>query len=163
MGVEAFNDTYRRYAQEVYRFALWLTGRHDEAEDVVAETFIRVWSRWRRVRMETVKGYILAVARNVIRERWRRRRREVPLDATGVDPRATPEDAAAYRSELDAVLAAVRELPEVDREVFVLRVGHELPYSEIARIMKISLSSAKVKVHRARIKLAARRQGGIHK
>ena len=160
MSVEAFNEVYRRYAKDVYRFALWLTGRPEEAEEVVAETFIRVWTRWQRVRTETVKGYILAIARSVVRERGRRHRPEEPLDPATVDQQATPEEVSAQRSELGVVLAALRELPAVDREVFALRVVEELPYAEIARIMEISLSAAKVRVHRIRIKLAAKRLGG---
>ena len=47
------------------------------------------------------------------------------------------------------------ELPEIDRTALLLRAEHELPYDEIARVLQISLSAAKVKVHRARLRLAA--------
>lgn len=160
--MDAFTEIYRRHAKDVYRFAIWLSGRPEEAEDVVSETFIRVWSRWKRIRTETVKGYLLAVARSVVREKDRRRRPTEPLDPETMDPmdpRGDPEDLAASRSELGAVYAALRELPELDRAVFVLRMFHELPYAEIARILSISISAAKVKVHRIRVKLAAQRLG----
>ena len=48
-------------------------------------------------------------------------------------------------------------LPEIDRAAFVLRVQHELSYAEIARILELSLTAAKVKVHRVRKKLLATR------
>ena len=44
-------------------------------------------------------------------------------------------------------------MQECDRTAFILRVRHELPYAEIARVLGISLTSAKVKVHRIRKKL----------
>ena len=46
-------------------------------------------------------------------------------------------------------------LPEIDRAAFVMRVQHELPYAEIARVLEISLAAAKVKVHRVRKKIVA--------
>jgi RNA polymerase sigma-70 factor (ECF subfamily) len=49
----------------------------------------------------------------------------------------------------------LQSLPEVDRAAFVLRVQHELSYAEIARVLELSLSAAKVKVHRVRKKLLA--------
>lgn len=49
----------------------------------------------------------------------------------------------------------LQTLPEIDRAAFVLRVQHDLPYDEIARVLGISLSATKVKVHRVRKKLIA--------
>jgi len=53
------------------------------------------------------------------------------------------------------VCAALAELPEIDRTALLLRAEHDLPYDEIARVLQISLSAAKVKVHRARLRLAS--------
>jgi DNA-directed RNA polymerase specialized sigma24 family protein len=51
-------------------------------------------------------------------------------------------------------------LPETDRTAFILRVQHELPCDEIARILSLSVSAVKVKIHRVRRKLLG---AGIHK
>jgi RNA polymerase sigma-70 factor (ECF subfamily) len=56
--------------------------------------------------------------------------------------------------ELDHMLKAMQTLSEVDRTAILLRIQHEMPYDEIARILEIPLTTAKVKVHRARLKLA---------
>ena len=53
------------------------------------------------------------------------------------------------------MLGALRQLPEVDRAALIMRAQDEMPYEEIAQALRLSLSSAKVKVHRARLKLAA--------
>ena len=47
----------------------------------------------------------------------------------------------------------LQTLPEIDRTAFVLRVQHELPYAEIARVLGLSPAAVKVKVHRAWVKL----------
>lgn len=52
------------------------------------------------------------------------------------------------------MLLRLQKLPEIDRAALVLRASEELPYEEIARMLNISLASAKVKVHRARLSLA---------
>jgi RNA polymerase sigma-70 factor (ECF subfamily) len=51
------------------------------------------------------------------------------------------------------VWRVLQTLPEIDRTAFILRVQQELPYAEIARVLELSLSAVKVKVHRTRKKL----------
>jgi RNA polymerase sigma-70 factor (ECF subfamily) len=62
---------------------------------------------------------------------------------------------AEQRVELRAVLLQLQKLPEIDRSALLLRTMDEMPYEEIARMLEISLASAKVKVHRARLSLAS--------
>jgi RNA polymerase sigma-70 factor (ECF subfamily) len=56
------------------------------------------------------------------------------------------------------VLAALQQLPEIDRTVLLMRAFDEMPYEEIAETLGIPVASAKVKVHRARLKLIQTRQ-----
>jgi DNA-directed RNA polymerase specialized sigma24 family protein len=51
-----FSALYQMHANDVYRFALWLSRDAIEAEDIAAETFVKVWGRLRSVRMETLRG-----------------------------------------------------------------------------------------------------------
>ena len=61
LGVDArettFHELYSRYAADVYRFARWLTGNPDDAQDITSETFVRAWTAPEEPRMETVKAY----------------------------------------------------------------------------------------------------------
>jgi RNA polymerase sigma-70 factor (ECF subfamily) len=61
-------------------------------------------------------------------------------------------------AEVRAVLAALQQLPELDRTVLLMRALDEMPYEEIAETLGIPVVSAKVKVHRARLKLMQTRQ-----
>jgi RNA polymerase sigma-70 factor (ECF subfamily) len=151
----SFQELYDAYAPDVYRFAFSLAGQRAEAEDITSETFVRAWARRDAIRTETLKAYLLAIARNAFLERRRKLRREVPLDETMTDPAAGPADRAESRLELMRIERLLGDLPEIDRAAFVLRVRHGLPYEEIARVLDISLASAKVKVHRARRRLLA--------
>ena len=154
-----FGELYRRYAPDVFRFALYLSGERAEAEDITAETFVRAWTAHERVRMSTVKGYLFTIARNLFLQGLRKRSRETALEDVHSDSRRGPEAHADSDSELRAVLAALRQLPEVDRAALLMRAEDEMPYEDIALALGISLASVKVKIHRARLKLAHIREG----
>lgn len=153
-----FTALYRKHAPDVFRFALYLSGDRGEAEDITAETFVRVWTAPDRIEMVTVKGYLFTIARNLFLQGLRKSSRQVGLDPEIRDVLASPEVRAGQKAELRAVLAEVRKLPEVDRAALLLRAFEGMPYEEIARALQISLSAAKVKVHRARLALAGLRQ-----
>lgn len=152
-----FNDLYESYATEVYRFAFWLAGDTAEAEDITSETFVRAWARRSVIRTETLKAYLFTIARNTYPERKRKTSRQVVLEDVYADPAPGPDRLAESQFELMEVQRVLQSLPEIDRTAFVLRVQHELPYAEIARALQLSLAAAKVKVHRVRKKLLARR------
>lgn len=150
-----FQDLYETYAPDVYRFALWLAGNGPDAGDITSETFVRAWVRRSTIRTATLKAYLLTIARNVYLEQRRKRKREVVLDDIYPDPVAGPEGLVESRLELERIQSFLQTLPESDRAAFVLRVQHELPYAEIARVLQLSLSAVKVKVHRVRKRLLA--------
>ena len=70
------------------------------------------------------------------------------------DTNANPHTDAEDRIELRRVLEALQQMPEVDRTVLLLRVQEEWSYQEIADAVQLSLPAVKVKIHRARLKLA---------
>jgi RNA polymerase sigma-70 factor (ECF subfamily) len=148
-----FEQLYRRYFADVHRFSLWLTRDPSEADDVTSETFVRAWARRGRLRTETVKAYLLAIARNVSHDRRRTARRHEELSPQLEDGAPDPLRRAVARSQLDVVTSALGELPELDRTALVLRSELDLPYAEIARVLSISEGAARVKVHRARRRL----------
>jgi len=158
-----FEALYERYARDIYRFALYLCGERATAEDITSETFVRAWNASGEIRAATAKAYLFAIARNCYLEGLRRAGphagRHAELDENLPDPGARPDAAAAGRSELSRVMAALRELPEVDRTVLLLRAQEEWSYEEIAQAMGLTLASVKVKIHRARLRLAAWRAG----
>jgi len=152
-----FQELYESYATEVYRFAFWLAGDGFEAEDITSETFVRAWASRSTIRTETLKAYLFAIARNVYLEQHRKRKREVTLEDVYSDPSPGPDEVVDYRLQLQEIQRLLQALSECDRAAFILRVQHELPYAEVARVLNLSLSAAKVKVHRVRKKLLATR------
>jgi RNA polymerase sigma-70 factor, ECF subfamily len=152
--VTDFGALYKKYAPDVYHFALYLSGERGDAEDITSETFVRAWTSPEPIRMATVKGYLFAIARNLFLQGLRKSSRHVALDEDLRDPQASPYTQAAQKEELDTVLAKLQELPEIDRAALLMRASDEMPYEEIARALGISLAAVKVKIHRARLALA---------
>jgi RNA polymerase sigma-70 factor (ECF subfamily) len=148
-----FEELYDSFAPDVYRFTYWLSGDGYDSEDITSETFIRAWASNKPIRTETLKAYLFTIARNIYLERQRKNKHEVTIDAAYSDPNPGPDKLIEYRLEIQRVQEFLRTLPEIDRSAFILRVQHELPYAEIARILELSLSAAKVKVHRIRKRL----------
>jgi RNA polymerase sigma factor (sigma-70 family) len=144
----SFGDLYGEHSRAIYRFALGLSGNVADAEDLAAEAFARIWQAGDRVKLGTVRAYLLAIVRNLHRLKWRHEQRhcEMPEDVAGGSGQDT-------RDELRAVLAELQALPEVDRAALLLHVEHELPYNEIAVMLGIDASTARTKVHRARERL----------
>ena len=151
----SFKYLYKTYVSDIYRFSLWLTGDRNEAEDITSETFIRAWIRFSTIRTETLKAYLITIARNIYLDQLRKSKRKVVLKDIYPDPNPGPEELVGKQLELKRIQKYLHTLPEIDRSAFVLRVQHELPYAEVARILSLSLTTAKVKVHRVRKKLLA--------
>ncbi len=146
---------YRAHSGDLHRFALFLSGDPALAEDLVAETFIRLWNARERVDLATVKGYLFTIARNLFLQQRRGKRGVTALDERLADRGPGPESRALARSDLRATLAALQDLPEMDRAALLMRADDGLPYEEIAAALGLSPAAARVKVHRARLKLAA--------
>ncbi|MBK7047302.1 MAG: sigma-70 family RNA polymerase sigma factor [bacterium] len=153
-----FAGLYRRYAPSVFRYALFLCGDRMQAEDIVSETFVRVWGARERVDLSSVRSYLLAIARNVFLQGLRRNRREAPLDDAMSDPAPRPDASHQISAELARAMADLAALPESDRTALLLRVDEELSYDDIASILDITPVAARVKVHRARARLTQMRK-----
>ena len=148
-----FHELYIRYAGDVYRFALFLCGNAAEAEDIAAETFARALTGKAPLVSATVKGYLLTIARNLHLESLRRRKRLTNLPEELADPQPQTDHIAGERIQLEALQAHLQTYPEVDRAALLLRADG-VAYEAIGSALNISLASAKVKVHRLRLKLA---------
>jgi RNA polymerase sigma-70 factor (ECF subfamily) len=145
-----FEELYVAYSPDVYRFANWLSGNANDAEDITAETFTRAWMNSSSIRTETLKAYLFTIARNIYLESLRKNRHHEPLNETHADTHPALEKVAETKSELDQIRDTLFTLSEIDRSAFVMRVQYDLPYQEIARVLRLSEGAVKVKVHRVR-------------
>ncbi|HKM85940.1 MAG TPA: RNA polymerase sigma factor [Terriglobales bacterium] len=153
-----FEALYQKYAQDVFRFALFLSGNRADAEDIASETFVRAWNASDGIRQSTVKGYLLVIARNCYLQGLRRSRRNLSLEDDFADRRQAPDNSAEQRAELAHVMRDLQQLPEVDRTALLMSAAEEMSYEQIAETLGLSLGAVKTRIHRARLKLEQARK-----
>jgi RNA polymerase sigma-70 factor (ECF subfamily) len=152
--MNAFEQLYRKHASAVLRFAWGLCGDRSTAEDILSETFVRLLVRAPRIETRTALAYLLAAARNTYLTGRRRRMREVPLPEQLIAPERDLAGDLDHRQRLETVVGALGDLPEGERAALLLRVDHDLSYEDVGAALGISVGAAKVRVHRARLRLA---------
>jgi len=86
-----FQYLYETYAMDVYRFSYWLCGDAADAEDITSETFLRAWTHRATIRTETMKAYLLLIARNLYLERLRKHKLHAELSDGWPDPGPGPD------------------------------------------------------------------------
>ncbi|HVN49541.1 MAG TPA: sigma-70 family RNA polymerase sigma factor [Bacteroidota bacterium] len=150
----SFQQLYKQYSGDVFRFAYWLSGNAGDANDITAETFARVWMAETDLRIESVKAYLFAIARNLWLHEKRRTKKLIDLDESFFDPSNSPDVAVEQRYDLEVVRQALQSLPEIDRTIFILRFDEQLSHDEIAQATGLTVGNVKVRLFRARKKLS---------
>lgn len=150
-----FDGLYREHAPHVRRYVRHLSGDEALADDITAETFVRVWQTRDTLRHETLRAFLFAIARHLflsgVRVNWRR----ATLEDVHADPAPDPEQRAQARADAARLGRALMALAPADREPLVLRALEGLSYDAIGQVMDLSAGAAKVRVHRARRRLLA--------
>jgi RNA polymerase sigma-70 factor, ECF subfamily len=156
---EAFAAIYERHRTVVYRFARLMSGSNSTADDVTQEVFvtlIRTLPSYEPQRASLLT-YLYGVARNVTRNRLRRDRRFVALDAAAGTPCSSaddPHDAAARAQERALLRRAILSLPSRYREVIILSDVQGLAYAEAASILQVPVGTVRSRLSRGRQMMA---------
>jgi RNA polymerase sigma-70 factor (ECF subfamily) len=160
---DAFEAIVRNYQRRVYGVALRMIRRHEVADDIAQETFVRAYTQLHRFELgRPLAPWLMRIAANLsINYLTRAARREQPIaeEATSSGlPAAESEGSDPQRSLLSSEFAsaldeAVDKLPAEQKAVFVLRVHEEMRYDDIAESLGISLGTVMSRLHRARGKL----------
>lgn len=132
-----------------------------DVDDVVQESFARVWRRQVARPVASARAFVFTVARRLALDLVRRERRS-PFDAGAVaaaltvpDPAADTAEQVCQREEIALLLAAVEKLPGRMREIFVLRKFEGFPQREIAARLGISENTVEAQIGRAHRKCEA--------
>jgi RNA polymerase sigma-70 factor (ECF subfamily) len=149
VGVRLTDDDLRSFYDSHYGRVLGVvtlvTGSRAAAEDVVHEAVARAWERGDSI--ERLDRWVLTVALNLARNRWRKIRREI---GGHVFDRPVP----AEEGQAVDLRRALRDLPARQREVVVLHYLLDLPVAEVAELLGLSAGGVKHALFRARASLA---------
>jgi RNA polymerase sigma-70 factor (ECF subfamily) len=160
---QAWDAIVQRYWRKVFNVAYKFVGRHDEAEDLTQEIFLKIFRALhtfdRRANFQT---WLVSISRNLCIDHYRSVRKERETIARDVDP-ATLSPVARERGphgELEStdlrqlIRRALAELPPTLREAVVLRDLQEFSYQEIADRLGLPEGTVKSRINRGRLELA---------
>ncbi|MBM7489353.1 RNA polymerase sigma-70 factor (ECF subfamily) [Micromonospora luteifusca] len=147
-----FTALYADNRGRVYAYAVARAGR-SLADEVVAETFLVAWRRFAQMPRGAALPWLLGVARNVIRQRYRDEERQRAIAAEMLAWAADAPDVADGVAERSAILTALAGLSENDREVLTLTAWDGLSPRAAARVVNCSAPAFLVRLHRARNRL----------
>ena len=156
----AFDDLVRLTYADLSTLALRLTGNEEDARDVVQDAYLRAWRSIGGFRGDAqLSTWLYRITANCASTHMTRRRRHgtVPFhpsfDPIELRHEVQPEAMTESNLDLEIIAAAVDQLPPKLRAVVVLRDVYDLPHEAIAAELGISVSAAKVRLHRARKQL----------
>lgn len=156
---DAFAELVRRHETRVYRIALRMTGRPEDARDATQEAFLSALRKLKSFRGEAAfSTWLHRVTVNACYDLLRKRQRQPIASEGGLEalelvaaPDADPADEVGAALEVRRALAAV---PEEHRAVLLLHDVEDLGFDEIAEILGIPVGTAKSRLHRGRVALA---------
>ena len=157
MDTQEFKRLFMPYHRMLYRVAYRLTGNVQDAEDLLQDTFMRLWQKREQMTRDTLtEAYLVIVMRNLYRDKMRLKSIDTtaeltehsePPDYTSPDDKAEREDEAFLMKDL------IGRLPEREREVMKMYLLDELSYEEIEVATGIRQGNLRQIVMRTRQKL----------
>jgi RNA polymerase sigma-70 factor (ECF subfamily) len=153
--VAAYRALVELYLPRITRFAQRLLGNASEAEDVVQETFLRLWtSAGTFTPKAKPSSWLYRIAHNLCIDRFRRRKRETELGESAAADR--PSGLMARKQTAEIVQAALAALPERQRTAILLVHYEGLAAAEAAAVLEVSVEALESLLSRARRTLRER-------
>ena len=157
MDAREFKQRYMPYHRLLYRVAYRMTGNAQDAEDLLQDTYLRLWQKRDDLKDEAVtEAYLVTLMRNLFRDQRRLKRIDTsteleeaaePPDKRGLDRQIDSQDEASQMEGL------IQQLPERDGNILRMHLVEERSYEEIERDTGLSQGNIRIIVMRARQKL----------
>jgi RNA polymerase sigma-70 factor (ECF subfamily) len=146
-----FREVFDEHYEGIRNYAFFKTGDAQLADDVVQDTFLKVWSLKERVRRGTVKALLYTIASNIIKNQFKHSKvvykfsRLIPSNPTA-ESADSPMLTSEFQSELENAIA---QIPENARVVFLMSRIEELNYNEIADRLNLSIKAIEKRMSEA--------------
>ena len=166
--LDAFEDLVRAHEKTVYNLALRMTGNPEDAEDMAQEAFLKAYRSLPDFRGESkFSVWLYRIVSNVCLDHLRRQSRRPAVSLTTEDEEGeaqqwdvpdeslSPERLLEQKLTREAVQKGLRQLPEEQRQILLLREIKGLSYEEIGEILELEPGTVKSRIFRARKRLCA--------
>lgn len=157
---EAFDELYHKYKNMAIHTAYLITGNLADSEDVVQETFVKVWLHSCELRNDSgLKPWMMQILVRTAYRMVKKSRREIPdknvADKLPISEEASSLEKVIQAEETERIMAAVRALPVKLRTVVVLFYYDSFSVKEIAKTLRIREGTVKSRLHAARRRIEA--------
>ena len=147
MTIAEYNFCADQYSDGVYRFILKNIKDENMAQDIVQESYTRMWEKVKNITFEKARSYLFATAYHTLIDVIRKEKRMTRMEESHFNIKTTENQ---YSDLKEVLNEAVSHLPEIQRSVVLLRDYEGYSYEEIGEITGLSESQVKVYIFRAR-------------
>jgi RNA polymerase sigma factor (sigma-70 family) len=152
MTVKEYNECVDLYSDGLFRFLVKNTKDKEKAQDLVQDTFAKLWTKVEEVAFEKAKSYIFTAGYHTMIDMFRREKRQLEYAADEI--RTGTSSTSRQYNDLNSVLNdALDKLPPIQKSVIMLRDYEGYSYEEIEKITGLNESQVKVYIYRARVTL----------
>lgn len=155
---DVYNGLYHKHFTALRNYMYYKCGDLDQAEDIAQESFIRLWQKCADVLFEKVTGFVHTVANRLFLDQVRSKKVSLRFEKDQL-PQQNSEDplyilrTEEFRQRIEEVIS---DLPEGQREVFLLNRIEKHTYKEIAEMLGVSQTAVEKRMAKALVKLKDR-------
>lgn len=152
----AFGRIYDHFAARLYKFIFFRVGHKEIAEDILADSFIKAWTKIRQINSaKAFSAWIFQIAKNNIIDYYRVRKSTIAIEEVEqiLEDATSPIDETDLRLDQKRILNALTHLPSDQQQVIRYKFFEDLTNAEIAQIMGKTEGSVRVIQHRAIVRL----------
>ena len=150
-----FDELFDLNSESLRNYLYYQCGNLQQAEDLAQEAFIKLWNNCKKVLFEKARGFLFAVAKNAFYNEVEHQKvvlKYAKLPHKNTDSE-TPEFQLEEKEFMDRLQKAIADLPEGQREVFLLNRMDQMTYKEIAQSLDVSQKAVEKRMHKALVKL----------
>ena len=157
MNAQEFKQRFMPFHRLLYRVAFHLTGNVQDAEDLLQDTYLKLWQKRDDIREEAVnQAYLVTLMRNLLRDQQRLKHidssAELRNELSPPDERSL-EGQIAARDEASQMKNLINQLPKRDKEIIRMHLMEERTYDEIEQDTGLSQGNIRIIVMRTKQKL----------
>lgn len=149
-----FEELYRQYFNDVYRYILKLSSSHQLAEEITSDTFFKAMRSIDSFRGDCdVRVWLCQIAKNCYYSHLKKQNKIHPLDDTIPDDSESMNEILSAQSDVERIKKALHEIEDPYKEVFMWRVFADLSFRQIGQMFGKTENWACVTYHRAKSKI----------
>ncbi len=144
-----FLKIYDELAESLWRHAYFRVSSKELAEDLVSETFLKAWDKYRANPVDNLKALLYRILHNLIIDYYRGNHHDISLDDMLVEPAAPHSTEVDVKIEVDMLRQHLDKMPEIYKQVLLWRYVDDLSIADIAELLGKTSGHVYVIIHRA--------------